>query len=195
MNYNFLNLPVIKAAVKDGNARASCLILRLSFTFSTDTLYTSDNMETQACVRETSTLHPDISLQLFGEWHLWCFLHGYITSGRKAVNHGKKVNLEHAARADCAEADGRCASTWVWPPHCYKDAVRPLCQHLFSCVIPFIYETLLSNNMDFTNVASVWENVTVEICAQEKTITLTDSDSDRNECITLLQFFIIGLTP
>lgn len=67
MNYNFLNLPVIKAAVKDGNARASCLILRVSFTFSTDTLYTSDNMETQACVGETSTLYPDISLQVFGE--------------------------------------------------------------------------------------------------------------------------------
>lgn len=77
----------------NGEGIASSFILRVPFIFSTDTLCTSDNMKTQAKLGETSTLYADISVQVFGEWHLLCFLHGYITSGRKAVNHGKKSKL------------------------------------------------------------------------------------------------------
>lgn len=78
---------------------------------------TSDKMETQTDLGETSMLYPGISSQVFWEWHLLCFLHRYITSGRNAVNH-EKVNLEHSVRPDGAEVNRRSTFTQVWPQQC-----------------------------------------------------------------------------
>lgn len=78
---------------------------------------TSDKMETQTDLGETSMLYPGISSQVFWEWHLLCFLHWYITSGRNAVNH-EKVNLEHTIRPDGAEVNSRSTFTQVWPEWC-----------------------------------------------------------------------------
>lgn len=135
-------------------------------------MYTSDNMETQADLGETSTLYLDISLAVFGEWHLLCFLHSYITSGGKAVNHGKKVNLEHAARADWAEAEGRRAFytgltvTALWGRWQAATTASPRVLQL--CDVIYLWNSSEQQHGPYD--ASVRENATVEMCTREKTV-------------------------
>lgn len=142
---------------------------------------TSDNMETQAKLGETSTLYADISVQVFGEWHLLCFLHGYITSGRKAVNRGKKSKLGtrrksrlHPGRQEKRFYMGLTAEVLRGR---WQAAMPASLWVLQLCNVICLWNS--SEQQHITNVASIRENVTVEICTQAKTISLTDSNSGR----------------
>lgn len=166
----FLNLPVIMTAVKESKWWRQCHPASSLGLHLYSAQYTSDSMETQADLGETSTL---TFLFKYLENDICCVscTATLLQAEKLSIMEKSKLGTHcksrlHQGRRETCFYMGL---TVVVLRGRWQAATTASLQVLQLCDVIYLWN-LSEQHHGLTNVASVWENVTTEICTQEKTV-------------------------